>query len=61
MHRTLRALLIANIFILITTLTAQAQQPKLSGAEKKADTYVSYQDFAKAEEEYKEIEQFWYC
>ncbi|MDR0660945.1 MAG: OmpA family protein [Prevotellaceae bacterium] len=55
MHRTLRALLIANIFILITTLTAQAQQPKLSGAEKKADTYVSYQDFAKAEEEYKAI------
>lgn len=42
--------------LLVTTLPySQAQSPKLSGAEKKADTYMSYQDFESAEAEYKSI------
>lgn len=55
MYRILRSFFIANIFILVASLAVQAQNAKLSGAEKKADTYVEYQDFASAEMEYKAI------
>ena len=55
MYRILQSFFIANIFILVTSLAVQAQEAKLSGAEKKADTYVEYQDFANAETEYKAI------
>ena len=55
MYRIYRLFFITAILILSGTISTQAQEPKLSGAEKKADTYVTYQDFAKAEEEYKAI------
>ena len=55
MRKIFQPLFISGIFLMLASLSLQAQDAKLSGTEKKADTYVDYQDFANAEKEYKAI------